>query len=146
MSRSKRKAIYKDKGNVNNYYWKVHRRVNKASLNHLIKSNFTVKYVYNGEKWLDEEELKKINESDYIAWEVYTWNHKECYDFYMSNLKLDDIGDFDSWYKSPKELINDYDYCDYIIDEENDWATSSHNLNVEHREDRKETLSKMRRK
>ena len=48
--------------------------------------------------------------------------------------------------KNPKELINDYDYCDYIIDEENDWSTFSYNLEVEHRDDRKETLAKMRRK
>lgn len=143
MSRSTRKAIYKDKGHRKNDYWKVHRRVNKANFKYAITSQFTEKFTYQSD-W--DDSYKDIDEDDEIGWIIYSWNNKECYDFYMSNLKVNDIKDLEIEFKNPKELINDYDYCDYIIDEENDWATSSHNLNVEHREDRKETLSKMRRK
>ena len=105
MSRSTRKAIYKDKGHRKNDYWKVHRRVNKQIGKHYFK----------------------VNPDDYL--QPYRWGQLES-----------------PQYKSPRKLINDYDYCDYIIDEEYNYSTFTFGLSVKRREDRKETLIKMRRK
>lgn len=151
MSRSTRKAIYKDKGFAKESYWRIHRRVNKQINKHFFTSathvtnnywNFNPDELYFDtiQKYIDQgmDDEEATIEANF-AHEDDWWFEKIAGNNYKSWWEYPE-------FKKPKELINDYDYCDYIIDEENDWSTFSYNLEVEHREDRKEILAKMRRK
>ena len=147
MSRSTRKAIYKDKGFAKESYWRIHRRVNKQIVRHFYESVTHKISCYNN--WDDYFEYRrKFEDQGYSEEEASMMAYEEVEDnedFPICSNFHQDWGEEPN-VKLPKELVNDYDYCDYIIDEENDWSTFSYNLEVEHREDRKETLAKMRRK
>lgn len=151
MSRSTRKAIYKDKGHRKNDYWKVHRRVNKSILKHWIDGNRNV--VTNDIQFEDYPEFDWVmmlhleNGATFYEAESEVYEDLE-FDIYWGSI-ISDL--FIQWwetpeFKHPKELVNDYNYCDYIIDEENNWITFCYKLDVEHREDRKHWIAKMRRK
>ena len=147
MSRSTRKAIYKDKGFAKESYWRIHRRVNKQIVRHFYESVTHKISCYNN--WDDYFEYRrKFEDQGYSEEEASMMAYEKVEDnedFPICSNFHQDWGEEPN-VKLPKELVNDYDYCDYIIDEENDWSTFSYNLEVEHREDRKETLAKMRRK
>lgn len=94
MSRSHRKPIVKDKGYKKRSYWKTIRRTWNISYKKIAKSltesgsfNWWIGYDED-EKYYKSEELKSIEK-----------------DIYEADLTL----------KNPKEIINDYDYCDYIL-------------------------------
>ena len=104
MSRSRKKAIFKDKGHRKDDYWRTYRRVTKP----VIKKFFN--YEKEAYDWLYEEMLfseyvdeligKGFSEEDaYIIANIQT-----SYDYYLEPVL-----------KSPKEVINDWDYSDYTI-------------------------------
>lgn len=151
MSRSARKAIYKDKGFGKSDYWKVHRRVNKAINKHFFTSATHISIHY----WLTDfdelyfETIRKYEDLGMTQEEAYyeaIYEHED--DWWYNRLVSNSCREW--WetpeFKNPKQLVNDYDYCDYIVDEENDFSTFTFDLSVERREDRKETIAKMRRK
>lgn len=129
MSRSRKKAIIKDVGHRKEDYWRVHRRVNDSNLKHWIESsrrlsahNFVIdefkefdylknKYILDG-----HGELK----AEYDAWEDLEFDLS--FSTSASNL-------FRYWweepeFKRPKELVNDYDYKDWVLDYEYGWGYS----------------------
>lgn len=106
MSRSRKKAIYKDKGHRKKDYWRVHRRVNNQILKRNLRSSY--KEIY---------EAPVIPEIDgYYEAIVSYQNSRECYEIYLENLNVVDSLDLEHNLKLPKELINDYDYSDYTSD------------------------------
>ena len=107
MSRSRKKAIYKDRGHRKEDYWRAYRRVTKP----VIKKFFIYKrnlYDWFYEDVLYPEYIDELIESGYSEEDAYKIaSIKSSYDYYM-----------EPELKSPKELINDYDYSDYIRDYE----------------------------
>ena len=100
MSRSRKKAIVKDNGSKK-IYWKTIRRVVK----HTIKK-FTNAKLY-------EENI----ELNYGEPEVFGWEE------YKDEKVLDDM------IPKPKEIINDYTYCDHTIDYEHEkWSNDEHRI------------------
>lgn len=87
MSRSKRKAIYKDSGVTTAEYWRTIRRIWKQKVDQFYK------------------------QENFMYW------------------------DFDDSLPNPKSLINDYDYCDYIVDYEYNggWFSPDNGFHVEQR-------------
>lgn len=147
MSRSTKKAILKDCGHMKDVYWKVHRRTNKKIVKHFFESarHRVTKY----DNWDDFFEYKKkFQKEGYSEEEAHlmaSYEVEDNEDFPLcSNCHIDWAEEPDVKY--PKELINDWDYCDYIIDEEYDYSTFTFMLEVERREDRKKLIKKMQRK
>ena len=104
MSRSRKKAITKDKGWMKYGYWRTYRRVTKSA----------IKKFFNYEKeaydWLYEEMLfseyvDELIDKGYNKEDAYIIaNLETSYDYYL-----------EPELKSPKEVINDWDYLDYTI-------------------------------
>ena len=121
MSRSKRKVIYKDKGNVNNYYWKVHRRVNKAICKDFFEHS---KYpTERDDNWDEYHNLRRLflkegyceEEAQMKAEDLIDWDS-----YWIQNLTSNCHVEFcvEPEFKRPQELVNDYDYSDYRLDYE----------------------------
>lgn len=126
MSRSRKKAIVKDKGHRKEDYWKIHRRVNKQITKHFIDSAREFVDCHYDE-W---DEFFKFKE--YFIQKGMTPEdaHLEAYYHIEDDVIFGKISSdlYRLWWeepelKNPKELVNDYDYCDYIIDAEydSDW-------------------------
>ena len=107
MSRSRKKAIFKDRGHRKNDYWRAYRRVTKP----VIKKFFNYKrnlYDWFYEDILYSEYIDELIECGYSEDDAYKMaSIKSSYDYYV-----------EPELKSPKELINDYDYSDYTMDYE----------------------------
>lgn len=88
MGKSTKLPIYKDKGFMKKGYWKV------------IRSNW-------------KQHTKKIQKS-YDNSELYDFDY-DMYLFFTDciNTLFENLTDN---YKSQKNIINDYDYCDYRLD------------------------------
>ena len=104
MSRSRKKAIFKDKGHRKDDYWRTYRRVTKP----VIKKFFNYKgmlYDWFYEDMLYSEYVDELIDSGYSEDDAHKIaNIKSSYDYYM-----------EPEIKSPKEVINDWDYSDYTI-------------------------------
>ena len=152
MSRSRKKAIYKDKGHRKKDFWKVHRRINKNNLKGILSTNYTVKYTYGGYDEWDLLDVEYLYKNDPFKLEYYSWELRECYDIYLKNLVIGDGGLLNEYYIPAKTLINDYDYSDYRIDYEFDrqrgyYRDYSGNKGSETwKEDRNSYAKKLRRK
>ena len=107
MSRSRKKAIYKDRGHRKEDYWRAYRRVTKP----VIKKFFIYKknlYDWFYEDVLYPEYIDELIERGYSEDDAYKMaSIKSSYDYYV-----------EPELKSPKELINDYDYSDFRVDYE----------------------------
>lgn len=104
MSRSRKKAIIKDRGGRKNDYWRTYRRVTKSA----IKKFFNYeKEVYD---WLYEEMLF----SEYVD-ELLDRGLSEEEAYIIANTKVSYDYFLEPELKSPKEVINDWDYSDYTI-------------------------------
>ena len=104
MSRSRKKAIYRDKGHRKDDYWRTYRRVTKP----VIKKFFNYKgmlYDWFYEDMLYSEYVDELIASGYSEDDAHKIaNIKSSYDYYI-----------EPEIKSPKEVINDWDYSDYTI-------------------------------
>ena len=123
MSRSYRKAIYKDKGHRKGDYWKTYRRVSRSTLKHYIEGARELSF--HGCSYDEYEEFIRFK-NEFISKGL---SDKEAYqeasyivedDLYFSRLAGNCYRD---WWdepnlKNPKELINDWDYSDYTFDYE----------------------------
>lgn len=121
MSRSTRKAIYKDVGHRKREYWRVHRRINKQIVNHFFESAKEPSAHY----WLTDfdknyfEAIEKYENQGMSREEAYyeaLYEHE--YDFWWSRMVGNSCRE---WWEEPelknsKELVNDYDYSDYSLD------------------------------
>lgn len=102
MSRSRKKAIVKDNGSKK-IYWKTIRRVVKN----------TIKKFSNDKTYLVNRDL------DYMDLDEL----EEYVEVYKDEKVLDDI------IPSPKEIVNDYTYCDHTIDYEHEkWSNDEHRI------------------
>lgn len=108
MSRSYKKAIYKDVGHLKRDYWKRYRRYSNQVTRNYIHKKDTSKFWWKSENEVYNEEYKNLlkkglveNDADWYATLL------SCEDYYQELV-----------YKNPKELINDYDYSDYTFDYE----------------------------
>lgn len=125
MSRSTKKAIYKDKGHRKEDYWRVHRRVNKQINKHFFTSATHVTPHY----WCFEPDevyfdtLQKFLDQGMSHEEAgYEANCAHEDDWWFEKIAGNN---YKSWweepeFKNPKELINDYDYSDFRSDYEFD--------------------------
>ena len=104
MSRSRKKAIFKDKGHRKDDYWRTYRRVTKP----VIKKFFNYKrnlYDWFYEDVLYPEYVDELIDKGYNKEDAYIIaNLETSYDYYL-----------EPELKSPKEVINDWDYSDYAI-------------------------------
>lgn len=121
MSRSRKKAIYKDKGHRKEDYWRIHRRVNKQIVKFFYKSATHRLSTYSN--WDDYFEFSwKFEEQGYSEEEASMMAYEEIEDnedFPICSNFHQDWGEEPNT-RTPKELINDYDYSDYRIDYEFD--------------------------
>lgn len=121
MSRSRRKAIYKDKGRRKKEYWKIHRRVNKQIVRHFYENATHKISCYNN--WDDYFEYRrKFEGQDYSEEEASMMAYEKVEDnedFPICSNFHQDWGEEPN-VKFPKELVNDYDYSDFRIDYEFD--------------------------
>ena len=85
MSRSRKKAIYKDSGLSTSEYWRPIRR-----------------------EW--KQTLTRVPRGIEVTWWWYDW------DVWCLLNSIE--------FRNPKSIIDDYDYCDYIIDHEYDLSPS----------------------
>lgn len=121
MSRSRKKAIIKDRGARKNDYWRTYRRVNKQITKHFIDSaREFVDCNYN--EWDEFFKFKNFFIQEGMDPEEA---HLEAYYHIEDDVIFDKISSdlYRLWwespeYKLPKEVINDYDYCDFAIDYE----------------------------
>lgn len=154
MSRSRKKAIVKDKGHRKEDYWRVHRRINKQIVKFFYKS--ATNRLSNYSNWDDYFEFRrKFEEQGYSEEEASMMAYEEvednedfpiCSNFHQDWAEEPNI-------KYPKELVNDYDYSDYIWDME---YTLRYNYHVYYNyrtdqiesdyESHEDTVKKMRRK
>ena len=123
MSRSRKKAIYKDKGHRKEDYWRVHRRVNKQITKHFIDSArefVNCRYDEWDEFFKFKEYFiqKGMNPED---------AHLEAYYHIEDDVSFGKISSdlYRLWWESPeyilpKALVNDYDYSDFRMDYEFD--------------------------
>ena len=136
MSRSVKKAIVKDKGHRKACYWKIVRRAEGSTLrDYLTQNRYLADHHFIGTSYFEErvEEYMDLRMS-----------YEEAYDYTWENDEADSDGDFNmvstlqlEWweepeFKSPKVLVNDYDYCDYINDYENILGGGPTDINVIH--------------
>ena len=107
MSRSRKKAIYKGRGHRKEDYWRAYRRVTKP----VIKKFFNYKgmlYDWFYEDMLYSEYVDELIDSGYSEDDAHKIaNIKSSYDYYI-----------EPEIKSPKEVIDDYDYSDFRVDYE----------------------------
>lgn len=119
MSRSRKKAIVKDKGSMKEVYWRVHRRVNKQIVRHFYESATHKISCYNN--WDDYFEYRrKFEDQGYSEEEASMMAYEEVEDnedFPICSNFHQDWGEEPN-VKFPKELVNDYDYSDYRLDYE----------------------------
>ena len=125
MSRSRKKAIVKDKGHRKEDYWRVHRRVNKRITKHFIDS--ARKFVdCRYDEW---DEFFKFKEYFIQKGMNPEDAHLEAYYHIEDDVSFGKISSdlYRLWwespeYKLPKELIDDWDYSDWRYDAEyGDW-------------------------
>lgn len=119
MSRSRKKAILKDKGPMKEVYWRVHRRANKQIVRHFYESATNKISCYNN--WDDYFEYRrKFEDQGYSEEEASMMAYEEVEDnedFPICSNFHQDWGEEPN-VKLPKELVNDYDYSDYRLDYE----------------------------
>lgn len=119
MSRSRKKAIVKDKGPMKEVYWRVHRRANKQIVRHFYESATHKISCYNN--WDDYFEYRrKFEDQGYSEEEASMMAYEEVEDnedFPICSNFHQDWGEEPN-VKLPKELVNDYDYSDYRLDYE----------------------------
>ena len=121
MSRSRKKAIYKDRGHRKEDYWRAYRRVTKQITKHFIDSaREFVDCNYN--EWDEFFKFKNLFIQEGMDPEEA---HLEAYYHIEDDVTFGKISSdlYRLWwespeYKLPKELINDYDYSDYTSDYE----------------------------
>lgn len=121
MSRSRKKAIYKDRGHMKDVYWRVHRRVNKQIVKHFFSStkepsphywvtSYDELYFDTIQKYID------LGMSREDAYYEAVYEHED--DFWLGRMVSNNCRE---WWETPetidsKTLVNDYDYSDYTID------------------------------
>ena len=121
MSRSRKKAIIKDRGARKNDYWRTYRRVNKQITKHFIDSaREFVDCNYN--EWDEFFKFKNFFIQEGMDPEEA---HLEAYYHIEDDVIFGKISSdlYRLWwespeYKLPKEVINDWDYSDFRIDYE----------------------------
>ena len=116
MSRSRKKAILKDVGNLKRNYWKIIRRVNKKRMKYNLTSHYEYKFTYHELDDVDSSKFRYIDDlhsDDPQISSKISWEYKEYYDIYCKNLKIFLEDELEEGILSPKELVNDYDYRDY---------------------------------
>ena len=118
MSRSRKKAIYKDRGHRKEDYWRAYRRVNKQITKHFIDSARKFVDCYYNE-WDEFFKFKNFFIQEGMDPEEA---HLEAYYHIEDDVIFDKISSdlYRLWwespeYKLPKEVINDWDYSDYTI-------------------------------
>ena len=121
MSRSRKKAIYKDRGHRKEDYWRVYRRVNKQITKHFIDSARKFVDCYYNE-WDEFFKFKNFFIQEGMDPEEA---HLEAYYHIEDDVIFGKISSdlYRLWwespeYKLPKEVINDWDYSDFRIDYE----------------------------
>ena len=121
MSRSRKKAIIKDRGSRKNDYWRTYRRVSKQITKHFIDSaREFVDCNYN--EWDEFFKFKNFFIQEGMDPEEA---HLEAYYHIEDDVIFGKISSdlYRLWwespeYKLPKEVINDWDYSDFRIDYE----------------------------
>ena len=119
MSRSRKKAIYKDRGHRKEDYWRAYRRTNNQIVRFFYKSATHRTSCYDS--WDDYlEYMRKFKEQGYSEEEASMMTYMEvednedfpiCSNFHQDWAEEPNV-------KSPKEVINDYDYSDFRVDYE----------------------------
>lgn len=103
MSRSRKKAILKDVGNLKRNYWKIIRRKNEI----VLKSFYSKKHI-NNYWWISEEWIYNFDYNNLIKKGI----DKETAEHYADLSSTFDYYE-EPIFVNPKELVNDYDYRDY---------------------------------